>query len=69
MQRHDPSPSNVVALEIEPERLWREFLEARDRAWTSRSINDGIASGRAYAAFLQAFLGPELRTAAGRPIR
>ena len=63
MQRPDPrrNGGNVVVLETEPERLWREFLEARDRAWTSRSINDGIASGRAYAAFLQAFLGPDLR--------
>jgi hypothetical protein len=57
MQRHDPSPSNVVALETEPERRWREFLEARDRAWNSRSISDGIASGRAYRAPSKPSLG------------
>jgi hypothetical protein len=69
MQPHDSS-SNVVTLETEPERRWREFVEARERAWNSRNIADGIASGRAYRAFLETFLGPELRAAiSGRPTR
>ena len=42
--------------------LWREFLEARERAWNSRDLADGIASGRAYARFLEAFVAPDLRT-------
>lgn len=61
MQRNS-NPRNVVQLETEPERLWREFLEARERAWNSRDLSDGIASGRAYAAFLEAFVAPDLRT-------
>jgi hypothetical protein len=69
MRRPDPlaGSSNVVRLETEPERLWSAFVEARDWAWNSGNIADGIASGRAYAAFLQTFLGPDLpRTIGGR---
>jgi hypothetical protein len=65
MQRNPPA-ENVVTLETEPERLWREFLEARERAWNSLDLSDGIASGRAYAAFLEVFVAPNLRTRAAR---
>jgi hypothetical protein len=64
MQRDARRPDgggNVVTLETEPERLWREFLEARELAWNSRDLSDGIRSGRAYAAFLRAFVEPDMR--------
>lgn len=52
----------------EIDRLWAEYLAARDRAERSRDIADGIAAGRAWAAFLRAFEGrtPLLRLVEGR---
>ena len=45
----------ITPLETHPERLWREFLEARERSLRSGALTDGIAAGRAYGAFLQEF--------------
>jgi hypothetical protein len=45
----------ITPLETHPERLWREFLEARERSLNSGALSDGIAAGRAYGAFLQEF--------------
>jgi hypothetical protein len=61
----------VTRLETRTERLWREFVEARDRAWASQAIGDGIAAGRAFWAFYMEFCPesvpppPDLPT--GRP--
>jgi hypothetical protein len=45
----------ITPVETHPERLWREFLEARERSLRSGALSDGIAAGRAYGAFLQEF--------------
>lgn len=46
----------VQQLETRPDRLWREFVEAREKAFTSRDINDGIAASRAWSRFLAEYL-------------
>ena len=38
--------TSVTNLETRPERLWREFVEARARALETVSLDDGIAVGR-----------------------
>lgn len=43
---------------IETERLWQEYAAVRQRAQTSNDIRDGIAAGRAWAAFVSAFCSP-----------
>lgn len=45
-------------LETRPERLWREYCEARERAETACpfSIELGIAAGRAWGAFMAEFV-------------
>jgi hypothetical protein len=43
------------------ERLWQVFAEAQERSKTSLALADGIAAGKAYAAFLEAFVTPDLR--------
>lgn len=47
--------SDPVELETRPERLWREWLEARQRAMESNKIGDGVAAGRAWARWLAEF--------------
>lgn len=37
------------------EGLWQAYLAARDRAETSRDVKDGVAAGKAWAAFLNQF--------------
>lgn len=37
------------------ERLWQRYLEARLRAEESTAIQDGIAAGKAWAEWLEAF--------------
>lgn len=37
------------------EGLWDAYLAARDRAEHSRDVKDGIAAGKAWAAFLDQF--------------
>lgn len=51
----------VTRLETRTERLWRDFVEARDRAIQSGDLRDGIAAGHAFARFVQEFLPPDLR--------
>jgi hypothetical protein len=36
-------------------RLWEDYLRARDVAQYSRAIGDGLACGRAWRRFLEAF--------------
>jgi hypothetical protein len=55
------SGRDLAPLETRQERLWREFLDARERAWVSQDYRDGIAVGQAFSAFLREFLGPDLR--------
>lgn len=37
------------------EGLWQAYLVARDRAEHSRDVRDGVAAGKAWAAFLDQF--------------
>jgi hypothetical protein len=53
--QHSQQFQGITPLETHPERLWREFLEARERSLKSGALSDGIAAGRAYGAFLQEF--------------
>ena len=53
---------NVISLEEAHRRrderiegLWQAYLSARDRAEHSRDVMDGIAAGKAWAAFLDQF--------------
>ncbi len=36
---------------------WERFVEAQERSKRTLSIADGIAAGKAYAAFLSLFIG------------
>ena len=46
-------------IETRPERLWREFCEARDKAQAAgpRDLDLCFAAGRAWGAFLAEFVG------------
>jgi len=35
--------------------LWKAYLEAKDRAEMSRDMSDGIAAGKAWAAWVEPF--------------
>jgi hypothetical protein len=37
------------------QQLWKAYLEAKDRAETSRELDDGIAAGKAWAAWVEPF--------------
>lgn len=39
------------------EAMWQAYLDARDKAESSRSIDDGIAAGKAWARWAESFLG------------
>jgi hypothetical protein len=50
--------ANIVPIrESETERLWSAYLVAKNKADASRRIEDAIAAGRAWAAFLEIFVG------------
>ena len=62
-QRASPS-SNFPSSPVTPDSArihWQAFIECRDRAQASNNIADGIEAGRAWARFLDAFLGPNQR--------
>lgn len=44
--------------------LWFAYCAARDKAEASKSIEDGIAAGRAWGAFIRAFEGNKSHTPA-----
>ncbi|WP_041358296.1 hypothetical protein [Nitrobacter hamburgensis] len=46
----------VKRLETRVERLWSEWLAARAKALETLNIDDGIAAGRAWSAFLAEFV-------------
>lgn len=37
--------------------LWKAYLEAKDRAEQTRDMEDGIAAGKAWAAWVEPFTG------------
>ncbi|WP_375764214.1 hypothetical protein ACE10X_13105 [Bradyrhizobium sp. Pha-3] len=47
--------AEITKLETVPERRWREFCEARERALSSLDIKDAAAAGRAWARFLSVY--------------
>ena len=46
----------VQRLQTRLDRLWQEWLIAAAKAQESQNINDGIAAGRAWSAFLAEFV-------------
>jgi hypothetical protein len=46
---------SVIEIETKVDKLWTEFCKARERAWSSHDINDGIAASRAFGQFMRAF--------------
>jgi hypothetical protein len=46
----------VKRLETRLDRLWQEWLQARAKALETLDIDDGIAAGRAWSAFLAEFV-------------
>ena len=51
---HPPEPDN-------PECLWQAFVAALERSKRTLALNDGLAAGHAYSAFLRAFVEPAMR--------
>lgn len=51
--------ATIIPIRSEEARLWDEYLEAKDRADRTRRLEDGIAAGKAWAAFHELFLNPE----------
>jgi hypothetical protein len=60
MQRDLPLVVNK-APPAEADSLWRAFVAAQERSKTTLALDDGIAAGKAYRAFLEAFVAPDLR--------
>lgn len=50
--------TEVVALKSRQERLWEAYLAAFNKAERTQDIQDGIAAGKAWAAFIADFLTP-----------
>lgn len=51
----------VQRLHTRLDRLWQEWLIARAKAQESQNIDDGIAAGRAWSAFLAEFVTDDVR--------
>jgi hypothetical protein len=49
---------------IDVEHLWTEFVSAQERSKRTLAVSDGIAAGKAYRRFLEAFTRPNTRGAA-----
>lgn len=41
---------------VSQEALWQRFVDAQEKSKATLRIEDGVAAGKAYAAFCQAFL-------------
>jgi len=54
-------PSNVQRLQTRQETLWDAYVAAMEKAQQTLDINDGMAAGRAWKAFVDEFLIPEQR--------
>jgi hypothetical protein len=48
----------------DPEALWDIFVAAQERSKATLALSDGIAAGKAYAAFVTAFTRPATKGAA-----
>jgi hypothetical protein len=48
--------SDVVPMETRPERLWREYVDAQNKAKSTLAYEDCIAAGRAWSAFLAEYV-------------
>jgi hypothetical protein len=62
----------VQRLQTRLDRLWQEWLIARAKALETLDIDDGIAAGRAWSAFLAEFVPdegvrPSVHAQAGTP--
>jgi hypothetical protein len=61
---HDSSVPKPVPIQLEtkpragpdPQALWLAFVAAQERSKATLAVNDGIAAGKAYAAFLLTFV-------------
>jgi hypothetical protein len=49
---------------IDVERLWAAFVAAQEKSKRTVALADGIAAGKAYRRFLEAFTRPNTRGAA-----
>ena len=48
--------ASIIPMPVsEDERLWRVYLAAKEKADRTGSIDDAIAAGKAWAAFLKSF--------------
>jgi hypothetical protein len=58
----EPKPSlDHPAQAVNPECLWQAFVAAQERSKRTLALNDGLAAGHAYSAFLRAFVEPAMR--------
>lgn len=57
----------VVKSAVRAERLWQAYVEAAKQAQASLRFEDGIAAGRAWAAFMEAFESMNCHRADERP--
>ena len=58
----EPKPSRGrPAQAVNPECLWAAFVAAQERSKRTLALNDGLAAGHAYSAFLKAFIEPAPR--------
>lgn len=63
-----PRGKNIHQLRTRLDRLWSDYVVARDRAAASQDVKDGIIAGRAYATFVHEFLSPEDRQLMESPV-
>ena len=55
--------AQIVPIDKPKRDLWGEYIAAHKRAMTTGDIEDGIAAGRAWRRWLDAFMTPEQRKA------
>lgn len=53
MTLHAPNPTELAALQS---KLFKTSCELSDKAQATHDLDDGIAAGRAYKAFIDSFL-------------
>lgn len=61
-KRHQNNPPAVVPLRSRVDRLWEEWVEARNTSMRTATMADCKAAGRAYAAMMDEFLPPDKRS-------
>jgi hypothetical protein len=50
-----------VETKLNPEPLWSAYVAAAEQSKRTLTLRDGIAAGKAYARFVQAFVEPNRR--------